>query len=156
MHVDTTRFGTIEARPEDLVVFPDGIPGFAGRREMVVIAGGDLLGVESGDGHPTLFWLQDTTDPDLAFLTTVPWTAYPDYDIEPDLEPEHFGDAEPDDLAVLVIVTIRRDGERAILTTNLLAPIVIDQRRRVGKQVILDDDWPIQAPLAESRAVGAN
>lgn len=156
MHVDTTRFGTIEARPEDLVVFPDGIPGFAGRREMVVIAGGDLLGIESSDGHPTLFWLQDTSDEDLAFLTTVPWSAYPDYDIEPDLDPEVFDEPDPDDLCVLAIVTIRRDGDRAVLTSNLLAPIVIDQRRRVGKQVILDDDWPIQAPLAESRVVGAN
>ena len=85
MHVETTRFGTIEARPEDLVVFPDGIPGFAGKREMIVMAGGDLLGLESDADHPTLFWLQDVTDPDLAFLTAVPWSAYPDYDIDADL-----------------------------------------------------------------------
>ena len=157
MHVETTRFGDIEASPEDLVVFPDGIPGFAGRREMVVIAGGDLLGAEGADGHPSLFWLQDTSDPDLAFLTTVPWLAYPDYDIEPDLDPEVFADTNPDDICVLAIVTVRRDGEQATLTTNLLAPIIIDERQRVGKQVILDDgDWPVQAPLAESRPVGAD
>ncbi|MFK7918550.1 MAG: flagellar assembly protein FliW [Ilumatobacter sp.] len=156
MHVDTTRFGAIEAQPDDLVVFPDGIPGFAGRREMVVIAGGDLLGAEGGDNHPTLFWLQDTSDPDLAFLTTVPWSAYPDYDIEPDLDPEIFGSTEPEDVCVLTIVTVRRDGESAMLTSNLLAPIVIDQRNRVGKQVILEDgDWPVQAPLAESRSAEA-
>lgn len=156
MYVDTTRFGAIEAQPEDLVVFPDGIPGFAGRREMVVISGGDLLGAQPGDDHPTLFWLQDTSDPDLAFLTTVPWSAYPDYDIEPDLDPEVFIDTTADDVCVLAIVTVRRDGESATLTSNLLAPIVIDQRNRVGKQIILDDgDWPVQAPLAESRSAGA-
>lgn len=156
MHVDTTRFGAIEAQPDDLVVFPDGIPGFAGRREMVVLAGGDLLGAEAGDNHPTLFWLQDTTDPDLAFLTTVPWSAYPDYDIEPELDPDVFAQTQPDDVCVLTIVTVRRDGESATLTSNLMAPIVIDQRNRVGKQVILEEgDWPVQAPLAESRAAGA-
>lgn len=151
MNVDTTRFGAIEAQPHDLVVFPDGIPGFAGRREMMIIAGGDLLGAKPGDHHPTLFWLQDTTDPDLAFLTTVPWSAYPDYDIEPELDPDIFGEAQPEDICVLSIVTVRRDGESVTLTSNLLAPIVIDERQRVGKQVILDDvDWPVRAPLAEA------
>lgn len=153
MHVETTRFGSIEAQPQDLVVFPDGIPGFAGRREMMIIAGGDLLGAEPGDHHPTLFWLQDTTDPDLAFLTTVPWSAYPDYDIEPDLDPAVFADTQPEDICVLSIVTVRRDGESVTLTSNLLAPIVIDERQRVGKQVILDDvDWPVRAPLAEAKS----
>jgi flagellar assembly factor FliW len=157
MNVETTRFGPIEARPEDLVVFPDGIPGFAGRREMMIIAGGDLLGADPGDSHPTLFWLQDTSDPDLAFLTTVPWSAYPDYDIDPELDPDVFVDTQPDDVCVLSIVTVRRDGESVTLTSNLLAPIVIDQRRRVGKQVILENvDWPVRAPLAEARSNGAN
>lgn len=156
MQVETTRFGTIETDPDELVVFPDGIPGFAGRREMVVISGGDLLGVDPNDGHPSLFWLQDAHDPELAFLTTVPWAAYPDYDIDADLDPEAFGDTEPDDICVLVIVTVRRDGESATLTTNLLAPIVIDEKRRVGKQIILESgDWPLQAPLATSSAGGA-
>lgn len=156
MDIETTRFGTVEAEPGDLVVFPDGIPGFAGRREMLVLAGGDLLGLDHDSEHPTLFWLQDSVDPDLAFLTTVPWSAYPDYDIDADLDDEVFAESGPDDLCVLVIVTVRRDGESAILTTNLLAPIVIDQRRRVGKQIILESgDWPVRAPLAESRSIEA-
>lgn len=153
MNVDTTRFGAIEAQPEDLVVFPDGIPGFAGRREMMIIAGGDLLGAKPGDHHPTLFWLQDTNDPDLAFLTTVPWSAYPDYDIEPELDPDVFGETQPEDICVLAIVTVRRDGESVTLTSNLMAPIVIDERQRVGKQVILEDvEWPVRAPLAETKS----
>lgn len=157
MHVATTRFGEIEASPDDLVVFPDGIPGFAGRREMLVIAGGDLLGSESGGEHPSLFWLQDVADPDLAFLTLVPWTAYDDYDIDPQLDDDTFADTEIDDLCVLNIVTVRRNGEQALLTTNLRAPIVIDERRRVGRQVILDEgDWPIQAPLAESSSMAVD
>lgn len=155
MLIDTTRFGEIEAEADDLVTFPDGIPGFAGRRRMLVINGGDLLGAEQGEDHPGLFWLQDADDPDLAFLTTVPWTAYPDYDVDPELDQKVFGETEPDDVCVLAIVTVRRDGESATLTTNLLAPIIIDQRRRVGKQVVIENgDWPVRAPLAESRSMG--
>ena len=42
------------------------------------------------------------------------------------------------------------------LTSNLLAPVVIDTKRRVGRQLILpDSDWPVQAPLAESQPIGA-
>ena len=38
------------------------------------------------------------------------------------------------------------------LTSNLLAPVVIDTRRRIGRQIILDSgDWPVQAPLVERR-----
>ncbi|MFK8024856.1 MAG: flagellar assembly protein FliW [Ilumatobacter sp.] len=157
MLIETTRFGTIEARHEDLVAFPDGLPGFAGRRDMVVVPGGDLLGAESADGHPGLFWLQDSVDPDLAFLTTVPWLAYPDYDVDTSLDPDVFADTQPEDVCVLSIVTVRRDGEQATLTTNLLAPIVIDEKRRVGKQVIIEgSDWPVRAPLAESRSIEAD
>ena len=152
MHVETTRFGTIDAHPDELVVFPDGIPGFAGKREMIIMAGGDLLGLENEAEHPTLFWLQDVSDPDLAFLTAVPWSAYPDYDIDADLDDDVFRESDPDDICVLSIVTVRRDGEQALLTTNLRAPVVIDQKRRVGKQIILEEgEWPVRAPLAESR-----
>lgn len=157
MLIETTRFGDIEAEASDLVTFPDGIPGFAGRRRMLVINGGDLLGAETSESHPGLFWLQDAEDPDLAFLTTVPWSAYPDYDVDPDLDPQIFDGTQPDDVCVLTIVTVRRDETSATLTTNLLAPIVIDQRRRVGKQVVLEgSDWPVRAPLAESRTVQAH
>ena len=154
MQVETTRFGTIDVPDEEIVDFPDGIPGFRGARKMVLVGAGDLIGVEGGHGHHTLYWLQDVVDPDLAFLTTVPWVAYPDYDIH--IDPELIGHAAPDDVCVLVMVTIRRDGERATLTTNLLAPVVIDTGRRIGHQVILQDgDWPVRAPLAESQPVSA-
>ena len=154
VQVETTRFGTIEVNDEEIVVFPDGLPGFRGQRRMVLVGAGDLLGVENGQGHHTLYWLQDVHDPELAFLTTVPWVAYPEYDI--DIDSELVADASPDDICVLVMVTIRRDGESARLTTNLLAPIVIDSARRIGQQIILQDsEWPLQAPLAECQPMGA-
>lgn len=155
MQVDTTRFGQIEVPDDEVVLFDDGLPGFRGRRRMVVIGAGDLIGAQGGEGHHSLFWLQDVDDPDLAFLTTVPWSAYPDYDIE--IDPGDVGGADPDDLCILVIVTVRREDERAILTSNLLAPVVIDVRRRVGQQLILQDaDWPLRAPLAESQPAGVS
>lgn len=155
MQVETTRFGTIDVQDAEIIDFPDGVPGFRGKHQMVLVGAGDLLGVDGDHDHHTLYWLQDVNDPDLAFLTTVPWVAYPDYDI--DIDDAAVDGADPEDLCVLVMVTIRRDGTRAVLTTNLLAPVVIDTERQVGQQIILQNgDWPVQAPLAESQPVGAN
>ncbi|WP_420452484.1 flagellar assembly protein FliW [Ilumatobacter sp.] len=152
MQVETTRFGTIEVDDGEVLTFPDGLPGFRGRRRMVLVGAGGLLGFDGPDAEHSLYWLQDVDDRDLAFLTTVPWVAYPEYDVDVDVD-----GAALDDLCVLVMVTIRRDGDRATLTTNLLAPVLIDTTRRVGRQVILEDgDWPVRAPLAESQPIGAS
>jgi flagellar assembly factor FliW len=151
MQVDTTRFGTIEIDDDELVVFDDGLPGFRGRRTMVLLGGGEMPGGEAGGdaggGHHSLFWLQDVSDPELAFMTIVPWAAYPEYDI--DIDPSEVDGAQVDDLCVLNIVTVRREDGGVRLTSNLLAPVVINTASRKGKQVILQNqDWPVQAPLA--------
>lgn len=149
MQVTTTRFGTVEVPDDGLVTFTDGLPGFAGARTMALLGAGDIPGTQPSEGHQNLFWLQDVDDPDLAFLTIVPWSAYPDYDIE--IDPAEIDHAEPDDVCVLNIVTVRRERGGMQMTTNLMAPIVIDTARRTGRQLILDDPTlPIQAPLAES------
>lgn len=156
MQIATTRFGEIEIADDEVITFPDGLPGFAGTRTMVLIGGGALPGDHADpEGDPdanVLFWMQDTVDPDLAFLTLVPWEVYPDYDI--DIDPSDVDHADPDDLCILSIVTVRRENDAVRMTSNLLAPVVIDTNTRTGRQVILDDTWPVHAPLAESAPAG--
>lgn len=147
MLVETTRFGTVEVSDDEVVAFPEGLPGFPGSRRMILLGGGQLPGSADAEGHHSLFWIQDVDDGELAFLSIVPWSAYPDYDI--DVDPSEIDPADPDDLCVLNLVAVRREDGGVRLTTNLLAPVVIDTGARVGKQVILSDDWPVQAPLAE-------
>jgi flagellar assembly factor FliW len=49
---------------------------------------------------------------------------------------------------VLNLVTVRSAEQRAPLTVNLRAPIIIDVRRRQMFQTILSDQrWPISAPV---------
>jgi flagellar assembly factor FliW len=149
MHVETSRFGTIEVPDDEVVAFPDGLPGFRDPRRMVLLGAGQMPGAADTFAHHTLFWLHDVDDPDLAFLTVVPWSAYPDYDIE--IDPADVDGADADDLCILAIVTVRRENGGVQLTSNLLAPVVIDAGRRVGRQVILQDaSWPVHAPLAEA------
>lgn len=151
MELETSRFGTIEVSDSDVVSFPEGLPGFREPHQMVLLGAGRLPGSIELDDHHSLFWLQDVVDPDLAFLTIVPWSAYPDYDIE--IDPSDVDGAASDDLCILAIVTARRDDGGLHLTSNLLAPVVIDTSARVGRQIILDgDDWPLNAPLADAPA----
>lgn len=147
MHVESSRFGTVEVPDDEVVEFPEGLPGFPDARRMILFGAGQMPGTESGADHESLFWLHAVDDPNLAFLTIVPWSVYPDYDIE--IDPEEVDGADPDDLCILAIVTVRREDGGVQMTSNLLAPVVIDTALRVGRQVILHDaDWPIHAPLA--------
>ena len=151
MQVESSRFGTFEVPDDEVVSFPDGLPGFPGAHRMALLGAGQMPGAESVTGHHALFWMHDVDDPELAFLTIVPWSAYPDYDI--DVDPTEVDDADPDDICVLAIVAVRREQGGVRLTSNLRAPIVIDTARRVGRQVILQDaDWPVHAPLAAAGA----
>lgn len=149
MHISTSRFGDLDIDDDELITFPDGLPGFAGARTMVLVGGGTLPGMDTDADHHMLYWMQDTIDPDLAFLTVVPWGVYPDYDI--DIDPSDVDDGQPDDLCVLSIVTVRRENGGVRMTSNLLAPVVINTVTQTGRQLILDDvTWPVAAPLAES------
>ena len=110
MHVQTTRFGSIDVDDDELVTFGDGLPGFPGERRMALLGAGGLPGASAGDGHHSLFWLQDADDPELAFLTIVPWTVYPDYDIE--IDASTLDGADADDVSILAIVTLRPTADQ--------------------------------------------
>jgi flagellar assembly factor FliW len=147
MQLETRRFGVIEVDPNDEVVVPTGIPGFPDLRRVVLLGVGTAPGQEAPADEFSLYWMQDLDDGDLAFLCVVPWPVFPEYDI--DIDDQALGIAEDGDVAVLVLVTTRREDGAAHMTANLRAPLVVDMRRRVMQQVILTDSkWPIRAPFA--------
>jgi len=126
MQVVTKRFGTLEVDPENIVTFPEGLIGFPDCTDFVVVdyqVAGDCVR-----------WLQSVTEPALGFVTLDPKAVFPDYDPEfcpQDLEPL---EAKPDELVLLAVVTVPTDIRR--MTANLQAPLVINPKKRVGRQVI--------------------
>jgi flagellar assembly factor FliW len=138
LRVATTRFGSVEVAPSAAVVFEEGLLGFPEAHRFALIAADD-----GGD----LYWLQSLDDGALAFLSTSPWTSFPDYepDIpEPDREALDLDSA--DDASVLCLLTI--DREHDMVTANLLGPVVINLRSRRARQVVLHEQgWPIAARL---------
>lgn len=128
MKVETTRFGTIEIDPEQIIEFPDGILGFEEYHRYVVFESSDHI----------FSFLQSVEVPWLSFVVIMPELLRSDYyvDLEPQLVKE-LGFEDPEEGKVFVIVTVPEDVTE--MTANLQAPIVINRETRLAKQVILTD-----------------
>jgi flagellar assembly factor FliW len=136
--VKTKRFGTLEVREDQVITFPEGLPGFPGRHRFI------LLDIQQGS---PLKFLQSVDDPDLAFLVAEPLTFFPDYRVL--VQPEDLApialDA-PEQGMVVAIVSVPEDFREA--TVNLRAPVVINPERSLARQVILErEDYGIRTPL---------
>lgn len=126
MLVYTERFGTIEVDEDTLIHFPEGILGFEDVKNYILI--------DRGDGGPIQF-LQAVDDPAIAFAVIDPHTFRPDYTPELWDEDRAFLQCERDeDLAVRVILTVPQEPKE--MTANLMAPIIIHAKRRIGRQVV--------------------
>lgn len=142
MHVTTTRFGTLELPDGSELTFTQPILGFQDYRRFVLI-----------DGPPgsQVVWLQSTEAPDLAFILMDPRHAMASYEIEVrshDLS--ELAAQGLDDLSVFTLVVVPADKTK--VRTNLKAPILINKKRRLAKQIILDRSaYPVQFFLSQAQ-----
>jgi flagellar assembly factor FliW len=134
MKVSSTRFEDLESleiADDAIVVFPEGIPGFEQH---------SLFGLIEDQRFPGLSWLQSVHDPEIVFLLVDPAGIARDYAPpldDQDLECLNLTPSDPVvDLRCIAIVW--RDEHR--ITANLRAPVVLNRKERLGKQVILTDD----------------
>jgi flagellar assembly factor FliW len=141
MEIHTTRFGTVDIDSNDVILFPTGMLGLDDCLHWVLLvdAGNDALG-----------WLQSTTHGDVALAVVSPWRFVPDYDVR-----VARGELEPLALASLdeahVLVIVGKTGPR--ITLNLKAPLVVNLRRKLGRQVVHNGDRPLQYELCAAGEV---
>lgn len=127
--INTLRFGELEIEEQDVVRFADGIPAFEDEHEFVVLP--------YEEGTPYMF-LQSMTTPELAFLMTDPFVFFPDYSFELDDENmEKLAINSMDDVLVCTLISVPRSGV-ADMTTNLLAPVVINRHTMQARQIVLE------------------
>lgn len=110
--------------------FPDGLPAFESAKEFVII---------SNEEEAPFLWLQAVSTPNLAFVTIDPFLVFPEY--RPDIGDDDVSALQienEEDVLILGIVNISSDPEEGI-TANLVGPVVINWRKRLGKQVILQN-----------------
>lgn len=128
MIVNTTRFGVVEVEEDSIVTMPDGMIGFEQYRTYVLI-----------EHRPeSLFrWLQSTEQPDLAFLVVDPSDFFTDYLVDlQDPDVERLDLRDPSEAVVLTTASVDLQDRR--ITTNLLAPVVVNGRTRQARQVVMD------------------
>jgi flagellar assembly factor FliW len=137
--VASDLLGPLELPAEALYTFPTGLYAFDGLTRWALVPA----------GREGLFWLQSAERSGLVFLLADPFHWFPGYEADlPDAELAQLEIARPEQLALLVIVTLPgAPGETA--SANLRAPIVLDPLGRRGRQLVLPDDrHPTRAPLA--------
>ncbi len=125
---------------EDIITFPNGIQGFEELTRFV------LTGEQ--ETYPSLS-LQSVDDPWVSFTVIDPFLFFADYSVEiPDIDKEILGLNDTDSPVILSIVFVPEDP--SAMTANLLAPIVINPRNRVGRQVILQNtNYSVRQPILE-------
>lgn len=142
MQLETSRFGTIEVDPNEIFTFTQPILGFQEYRRFVLIPG-----PEGGE----LKWLQSTESRDLAFIMMNPCSVVPEYEVE--VSPAELAELAAntlEDLELYTLVTVPADKSQ--IRTNLKAPILLNPKRRLGKQKILErSDYPIKFLLAQAK-----
>ena len=127
--VNTLRFGDVEVAEDKVVHFADGIPAFENEHEFVI--------VPYDEESPYVF-LQSLTTPDLAFLMTMPFIFFPDYEFEIDDENQNKLElTKQEDMVVYTLLTIN-GGKVKDMTANLMAPVVVNTANMQARQVVLD------------------
>jgi flagellar assembly factor FliW len=126
------HFGVLRYQPDQVITFPEGLPAFEDEREFLLI--------ERPSTAPVVF-LQSLRRPGLAFITLPAGFVEPPFQLEAAPEDLQALDLPAGTLPVpgpqllcLAIVTVA-DGKSP--TANLMAPVVINLRNRLARQIIV-------------------
>lgn len=139
MKIQTKFLGEVQIDPASIIQFPQGIPAFEEEKEFVIVP----LGAQS-----PFVTLQSVQTPSVGFMAAYPYHFKPNYAF--DLEQEDLQQLQiekSEDVLVYAILTLKDTLENS--TMNLLAPVAINVKKQIGKQVVLHEnaEHPLRYPL---------
>lgn len=146
MKIQTKFLGEVQINPASIIQFPQGIPAFEEEKDFVVIP----LGAQS-----PFVTLQSVQTPSVGFMAAYPYHFKEDYTF--DLEQEDLKQLQiekSEDVLVYAILTLKDTLENS--TMNLLAPVAINVKKQIGKQVVLHEnaEHPLRYPLKPKKGSG--
>jgi flagellar assembly factor FliW len=125
--VATSRFGEVEISDDRILTFPEGLPGFEGKR----------FALFERAETPAVEWLVSVEDPNVALMVLDPSRF--DIGYEPKPKPAELspicGDAEEAQISCRVVIRSGEEPGQAFL--NLFAPILINFSKSLAMQVPL-------------------
>lgn len=133
MEVITDIFGMVTYEASEILFFQEGLYGFESAKKYILIPLGDTPYKS----------LQSLDVEGLAFTLTTPFAFYENYDFE---IPEHVvSQLEIDgieDMDVYSIIVIQEPLTES--TLNLKAPLILNVKKGFGKQIILNEEFPLK------------
>ena len=138
MNIVTTRFGEIDVDESKIIEMRGGVIGFEYLRKFIL---------HIKDENNPFWWFQSLEDGAIAFVVINPFTVKTDYEpVIDDNDARLLEIGSADDVVMLAIVTIRQIPFS--VSANLRAPIVVNSKKRIAKQIVLEDQsYPIQYNL---------
>lgn len=129
MKIQTKYHGEVEIAEGDIWHFDKGIPGFPDEKKFVILAlpENNVYGI-----------LQSVQTPSLGFVVVNPFHFFPDYSF--DLDEASIAQLQLEnekDVVVYAILTIQDPFEKT--TANLQAPVVMNSKNHLAKQIILNE-----------------
>ncbi|SFL89115.1 flagellar assembly factor FliW [Paenibacillus sp. 1_12] len=129
MKINTLYFGELEYSKQEMFHFSNGLPGLEEHR--------DFLLIPMEEGVP-FSYLQSLDEGSLSILVTNPFDYFHDYDFSMNEGTQFELQIEqPEDIEVWSAVTVTEDLNE--VTVNLLAPIIVNSKKKLGRQIILHD-----------------
>ncbi len=126
----TDLFENLVYSKEDIITFPEGIPGFEANKQFVSVKVPE---------HEPFEWLVCVTNTMLRFAVINPLHFMPDYD--PPVTQRQLDSLDlrkTDDVLVYVIITLKENLLES--TANMIGPLFINPQKMIGKQIVIDSD----------------
>ncbi len=136
--VNTLNFGMLEVPQDKVISFKEGLPGFPTVRRFTMLEMDELKPFQ---------YLQALDEPPIALLVVNPFLVDAGYKFQlGESDMREIQGRETEDVSVYAVATVPEKPEDA--TLNLMAPIVINHRKRLGKQVVLhQSSYSVRHPL---------
>ena len=131
VNLSTNNFGNLSIEKENIITFEQGLLGFEELKQFAIIAVEECLPFE---------WLVSLEDPMVAFPILNPTFFFSDY--KPSLSKDDLvllDIKKEKDVEMFCIVTLGKKPED--VTLNLKGPILINMKNKMGKQVVLAEDY---------------
>lgn len=133
MIIKTGRFGELTVGENEIITIPEGIMGFPEYKKYCLVDPGD---------DTLILWLQSIEDSSVAFPVLEPKIFRADYTAR--LSANELRELKLDNVnqsAVFSILTIPENSEEiSQMTANLKAPLVINLKEQIARQVILQEN----------------
>lgn len=139
MYIQSKFLGEVTIEPSTIIEFPEGIPGFQGEKQFVLIP----LAPNS-----PFITLQSVNTAEVGFIAAYPYDFKKDYNFELEQsDKEMLKITSDNDVLVYSIITLKESLANS--TLNLLAPIIINSKEKLAKQIVLpnNEENPLHYPL---------